>query len=116
MCRLMSDLETTAACLEALGNPTRLAIYQMLVRAGDQGRPVGQIQAALSIPASTLSHHLKHLELVDLIRRRREGVTHYCVANYAGMNAMLDFLTRECCADTAEGAAHRHWNGDKDSA
>ena len=112
----MSDLETTAACLEALGNPTRLEIYRLLVRAGDEGRPVGQFQATLSIPASTLSHHLKHLELVDLVRRRREGVTHFCVANYAGMNAMLDFLTRECCADTPEGAAQAQWTRDKDSA
>lgn len=114
--RRMSTLEATAACMEALGNPTRLAIYRLLVRAGSRGRPVGQIQAALSIPASTLSHHLKHLELVDLVRRRREGVTHHCVANYSSMNAMLDFLTNECCADTPDAAEHSHWNLDKDSA
>lgn len=99
--------------MEALGNPTRLEIYRLLVRAGEEGRSVGQIQAALSIPASTLSHHLKHLQLVDLIGRRREGVTHYCVANYAAMHGMLDFLTRECCADTDE---HTNWLRGRDSA
>jgi len=42
---LMSDLDETAACLEALGNPTRLAMFRLLVRAGDVGKSVGEIQA-----------------------------------------------------------------------
>lgn len=96
----MSELEQTAACLEALGNPTRLAIYRMLVRAGEEGKSVGRIQAALSVPASTLSHHLKHLEMVGLVQKRREGTTHTCVANYKTMNGVLGFLTEECCADS----------------
>ena len=96
----MSELETTAACLEALGNPTRLAIYRLLVRAGEEGRCVNQIQAAMSMPSSTLSHHLKHLELVELIRRRREGTVHICIANYTTMNDALDFLAKECCAES----------------
>lgn len=95
----MTDLDRTANCLEALGNPTRLAIYRLLVRAGVEGKPVGQIQRALEIPASTLSHHLKHLEMVGLLRRERAGTTHRCVANYEAMEAALGFLTRECCAD-----------------
>ncbi len=95
----MSDLEQTASCLEALGNPTRLAVYRMLVRAGGDGRSVGQIQNELGIPASTLSHHLKHLELVRLVRRSRNGTTHVCVANYQMMDAVLGYLTEECCID-----------------
>ena len=95
----MSDLEQTAACLEALGNPTRLSIYRMLVRAGRDGRSVGQIQGELGVPASTLSHHLKHLELVRLVRRSRQGTTHVCVANYEIMDAVLNYLTEECCID-----------------
>jgi ArsR family transcriptional regulator len=50
-------LEKAASHLEALGNPTRLAVYRILVRAGDEGIPVGKIQEQLDIPASTLSHH-----------------------------------------------------------
>ncbi len=100
----MERLEHTAACLEALGNPTRLAIYRLLVRAGDHGRPVGKIQEALGIPASTLSHHLKQLEVVDLVARSKQGTTHSCTANYAVMDMVLEFLTEECCAD-ADGAA-----------
>lgn len=95
------DLERTAACMEALGNPTRLAIYRLLVRAGGAGRSVGRIQEALSVPASTLSHHMKHLEMVGLVLRRREGTTHLCQANFAAMNAVVDFLTEECCRDDA---------------
>lgn len=96
----MSLLEETAACLEALGNPTRLSIYRLLVRAGDDGKSVGKIQAALSIPASTLSHHLKHLEMVGLVTRRKEGTTHTCVANYELMNKVLGFMTEECCVES----------------
>jgi DNA-binding transcriptional ArsR family regulator len=92
-------VDEAAARLEALGNPTRLAIYRLLVRAGDGGRPVGQIQGTLEIPASTLSHHLKHLEISGLVRRRKDGVTHYCSANFAAMDALIGFLTEECCVD-----------------
>lgn len=104
----MSELEQTAACLEALGNPTRLAIYRLLVRAGEEGQSVGRIQAALSVPASTLSHHLKHLEMVGMVLRRREGTTHTCVANYRTMNKVLGFLTEECCADSGIDPTQPH--------
>ena len=54
-------LEKAAAQLEALGNPTRLQLYRILVRAGEEGLPVGRVQDKLGIAASTLSHHLKRL-------------------------------------------------------
>ena len=100
MHKIMLKLDEAAAGLEALGNPNRLAIYRMLVRAGGNGRPVGQIQAATGIAASTLSHHLKHLELAGLILRRKEGTTHFCCANYRTMDSLIAFLTEECCADS----------------
>lgn len=105
----MEELTKAAAGLEALGNPTRLEIYRFLVRAGEDGRLVGAIQETVGIPASTLSHHLKHLESVGLVRRRREGTRHFCTANYAAMDALIAFLTEECCADASSGApGHRH--------
>ncbi len=94
----MERLQQTAACLEALGNPTRLEIYRLLVVAGLDGWPVGKIQQAIGIPASTLSHHLKHLEIVGLVGRRKQGTTHFCSANYEVMDEMLEFVTEECCA------------------
>lgn len=101
----MERLQRTAAYLDALGNPTRLEIYRLLVRAGPSGWPVGEIREALDIPASTLSHHLKHLETVALVTRHKQGTTHICTANYAVMESMLDFLTEECCAgvETRDG-------------
>ena len=98
----MDALDQAVARLEALGNPTRLAIYRLLVRAGQEGRPVGRIQEALGVAASTLSHHLKQLEMAGLVRRRKEGVTHYCSANYQTMDALIAYLTEECCADASE--------------
>ena len=97
--RGMENLDQAAARLEALGSPVRLAIYRFLVRAGDRGQPVGAIQAKMDVPASTLSHHLKHLETVDLIARRKEGTTHFCTARYPTMDALIAYLTEECCVD-----------------
>ncbi|WP_224704582.1 ArsR/SmtB family transcription factor [Devosia aquimaris] len=99
-------LETIASQLEALGNPTRLAAYRLLVRAGPKGLPVGGLQAALCIPASTLSHHLRRLVGVDLVIRERQGTQLLCRANFAAMDGLVDFLSSHCCADArAEAAA-----------
>lgn len=106
------DTEKAAACLEALGNPTRLAIYRLLVRAGVRGRNVGHIKTALAIPASTLSHHLKHLEMVGLVQRQRHGTVHMCVAEYARMDWLLDYLARECCADVPADASDEENGGE----
>lgn len=95
----MDTLTQTAARLEALGSPTRLGIYRLLVRAGNAGLPVGSIQERTGIPASTLSHHLKYLQNAGLILRDRVGTAHFCRANYEAMNAALQFLTDECCAE-----------------
>lgn len=92
-------LDDTAACLEALGHPLRLAIYRMLVRAGPAGLAVGQVQARMGLAASTLSHHLKTLTRVGLIRRERQGTTLLCRADFALMQGLVDFLAAECCAE-----------------
>lgn len=96
----MDPLEQAAARLEALGSPVRLSIYRLLVRAGEGGQPVGAIQATIGTAPSTLSHHLKHLESVGLITRRKDGTTHYCSANYTAMDGLITFLTDECCVDS----------------
>ena len=92
-------IDDAAARLEALGNPTRLQIYRALVRAGDAGMPVGKLQAKLDLAASTLSHHLKALLIVDLITQERQMTTLICRANYDVMRGLVDFLASECCAD-----------------
>jgi ArsR family transcriptional regulator, arsenate/arsenite/antimonite-responsive transcriptional repressor len=92
-------LEEAATQLEALGNPTRLKIYRILVRAGSEGTPVGRIQERLQIPASTLSHHCRRLIETGLCTQERQGTTLICRANYPGMQALIGYLVDECCAD-----------------
>ena len=92
-------LEDAAARLEALGNPTRLAVYRLLVRAGDGGLPVGELQRRLDAAASTLSHHLRTLVVVGLVSQERRKTTLVCRANYDAMRGLISFLVDECCAD-----------------
>jgi ArsR family transcriptional regulator len=89
--------EDAAVCLDALGNATRLAIFRLLVRAGEPGLPVGAIQQALGIAGSTLSHHLRALLVVGLVTRRRQGTVLTCRADFALMQGLVDFLVAECC-------------------
>jgi DNA-binding IclR family transcriptional regulator len=69
------------------------------VRAGPAGLAVGALQERRGIPASTLSHHVAHLVGRGLISQQREGRVLRCTANYQRMNDVIEFLTRECCAD-----------------
>ena len=103
------NVEQAAKQLEALGNPTRLRVYRILVRAGDEGLPVGRLQERIGIAASTLSHHLHRLILTGLVQQERQATTLICRANYRAMDSLLGFLTEECCADvpaaSKDGAA-----------
>ena len=92
-------LDDAAARLEALGNPTRLKIYRILVRAGEEGMAVGRLQERLEIAASTLSHHLKALIAVGLVSQTREGTTLVCHTNYDLMRGLVDYLNDECCIE-----------------
>ncbi|WP_159013930.1 helix-turn-helix transcriptional regulator [Acidisoma sp. S159] len=97
-------VEKAAKQLEALGNPTRLKVYRMLVRAGDTGMAVGQLQERLELAASTLSHHLHRLILTGLVTQERQVTTLICRANYLEMNALVGFLVAECCVDAPRTA------------
>ncbi|CAN5915174.1 helix-turn-helix domain-containing protein [soil metagenome] len=92
-------LDVAAARLEALGNPTRLKIYRLLVRAGAEGLSVGRLQEKLDIAASTLSHHLKGLVAVGLVSQIRQGTTLVCHTNYDLMRGLIDYMVEECCAE-----------------
>jgi len=98
-------LEKASKQLEALGNPTRLKVYRMLVRAGEGGMPVGRLQEKLGIAASTLSHHLHRLILTGLVTQERQATTLICRANYEVMRDLLGYLADECCADAPAAAS-----------
>lgn len=97
--RRTHGLEQVAQRLEALGRPVRLELYRALVRAAPAGRSVGELQARLDIPPSTLSFHLRRLIEVGLVTQERQGTTLICRADLGAMDATLGFLQRECCAD-----------------
>jgi DNA-binding transcriptional ArsR family regulator len=90
--------ETAAKCLSELGNPTRLTVFRLLVRAGPDGMMVGDIQRRLGIPGSTLSHHIARLTWAGLVEQRRQGRKLFCLNRHHVMDDLLAFLTAECCA------------------
>ena len=83
--------------LSAMGTEPRLRIMQLLLTAHPQGLVVGDIQAELNIPSSTLSHHLEKLKNEDLVRVRREGTFLWYSANTEALQELLGFLYAECC-------------------
>ncbi len=101
------NLNHAARCLEKLGNPTRLEIFRLLVKAGDGGLAVGEVQEHLGVPASTLSHHMAHLVNVGLVRQEREGRVLRCTPSFVLMDQLIGFLTKECCTGVAAPKARR---------
>jgi len=95
------DLEKAAKQLEALGNPTRLAIYRSLIQAGTQGSPVGEIREQLDIPSSTLSHHISKLVQAKLITQDRVSRNLFCKADFTNMDSLMMFLAHNCCSDNS---------------
>jgi len=91
------DEPAAARALEALGNAKRLAIYRLLVRAGDGGLSMGDVQRALAIPASTLSHHVTRLCRAGLVTQERRGREIRCRVDYPVMRGLVGFLTDQCC-------------------
>jgi len=89
--------------LGALGHASRLAAFRLLVQAGAGGMPVGALRARLRIPAATLSAHLNVLRAAKLVGNRREGRVIRVNANYTQMNALLAYLTENCCAGQESG-------------
>jgi DNA-binding transcriptional ArsR family regulator len=93
----MSLTSPTARALAALGHDTRLAIFRLLVRAGEDGLNVGEIGQHLEQAPSTLAHHLSALVEARLVVQERQGRAVINRVDYAAMRRMLDFLTSECC-------------------
>lgn len=92
------DINAAADSLAALGHETRLAIYRLLVQAGNDGINAGVISTRLALAPATLSFHLAHLTRTGLVVSRPEGRFIYYSADYARMNTLLGFLTANCCA------------------
>jgi DNA-binding transcriptional ArsR family regulator len=92
------ESDEAVVALGALAQDTRLAVFRYLVTAGPNGAAAGVIAAALGVAPPTLSFHLKELERAGLVTQRRESRSIIYAADYAGMRALLLYLTRDCCA------------------
>ena len=93
--------KTAVAALSALAQENRLEVFRLLVQAGASGLPAGQIAEKLGIAAPTLSFHLAQLKHAGLVHQRRDGRSLIYATNYDGMNALMGFLTDNCCAGDA---------------
>ncbi|MBI1174256.1 MAG: metalloregulator ArsR/SmtB family transcription factor [Sideroxydans sp.] len=83
--------------LSALAQPTRLAIFRLLVEAGKEGMPVGSIGEAVGVAPTTLSFHLKTLTHAGLLDARQQGRFIFYSANFKNMFGLIDYLTHDCC-------------------
>lgn len=86
-----------ADMFSAMGTEARLRVMQLLLKAHPQGLVVGEIQAELGIPNSTLSHHLEKLKNEGLVNVRRESTFLWYTANTEVLQELLGFLYAECC-------------------
>lgn len=98
---------STIEALGALAQEHRLALFRLLVQAGDKGMAAGAIADALGVPNSSLSFHLAQLRNAGLILQERQHRSLIYRANYPAMNALVDYLMENCCAgaDCPAGAA-----------
>lgn len=92
------ETKHAVSLLASLAQEARLAIFRSLVQAGPDGLSAGTLSQALQIPNSTLSFHLKELSHAGMISARQESRFIYYSANYASINALLAYLTENCCA------------------
>ena len=101
------DLERTARCMAELGNVTRLRLFGVLVRAGDEGLTVGELRQALDMPASTLAHHLRGMVEAGLVMQERHGREVHCRPDFKLINGAWAHFRTECCQDAGLQSAER---------
>lgn len=95
------------AAIEALGalaQEHRLALFRLLVQAGEKGMPAGAIADSLGVPNSSLSFHLAQLTRAGLIRQERQHRSLIYRADYQAMNGLIAYLMENCCAGAGCGS------------
>ena len=83
--------------LAALAHSIRLSVFRLLVEAGPEGLAAGRIAELMEMPASSLSFHLKELHRAGLLSSRQDGRSIIYMARFETMNALLGYLTENCC-------------------
>ena len=92
------DVEIALEALSALSHETRLWVFRLLVQAGPEGLPAGEIADALGSRQNTMSSHLKTLAAAELIDSQRHGRSILYTANYDTVRELVLFLMEDCCA------------------
>jgi len=95
------DEQTIIRALAALAQSHRLKVFRLLVVAGQEGLTPGALAEALELPAATLSFHLKELANAGLVSQERLGRNLVYRAAFEQMNALLAYLTENCCQGEA---------------
>jgi ArsR family transcriptional regulator len=95
------EMSQAVDALSALAQATRLKIYRLLVEAGPEGLSAGRIGEELGLAPATLSFHLAHLARAALAQSRQEGRFVIYSANFQNMNALVGYLTENCCGGGA---------------
>jgi ArsR family transcriptional regulator len=91
--------------LAALAQDNRLDVFRLLVQAGPEGLPAGQVAASLGLPPNTLTFHFDRLRQAGLVTVRRDGRSMIYAARFDTMNAVIAFLTENCCAGVGADCA-----------
>ena len=91
------EMSDAVAALAALAQDNRLDVFRLLVRAGPEGMPAGAVAGALDLAPNTLTFHFDRLRTAGLVTVRREGRSMIYAAQFDTMNALLGFLTENCC-------------------
>src|SRR5580700_401183 len=90
------------AALAALAQDNRLDVYRLLVQAGPEGMAAGRVAEKLDLAPNTLTFHFDRLRGAGLVTVRREGRSMIYAARFETMNALIGFLTENCCQGAAE--------------
>ena len=93
------------AALAALAQDNRLDVFRLLVEAGQEGMPAGAVADALKLAPNNLTFHFDRLRAAGLVTVRRDGRSMIYVARYDTMNALLGYLTENCCRGHADQCA-----------
>ena len=99
---MILQLPRAVELLSALAQGHRLAVFRLLVKAGPEGLPAGEIAREVGVLPNTLSTHLAILGHAGLVHSRREGRSVIYAADYAGMRALMNFLAADCCGGNPE--------------
>ena len=100
----MEKLDAVAG-LAALAQENRLDVFRLLVQAGPDGMPAGEIADALGIAPNTLTFHFDRLRVAGLVSVRREGRSMIYAARYEAMNGLIGYLTENCCRGAPDQCA-----------